>query len=111
MDRVIEFQELLKQILREHAGLKPSYGDIEVETIFDDAQGHYEVAYTGWDGLRRVHGAIIHVDIRDDKIWIQHDGTEGGVANELVEAGVPKDRIVLGFHHPHKRPYTGFAAA
>ncbi|HEX7447902.1 MAG TPA: element excision factor XisI family protein [Pirellulales bacterium] len=32
----------------------------------------------------------IHVDIRGGKIWIQHDGTEDGIADRLVEAGVPK---------------------
>ncbi len=40
----------------------------------------------------------------------QYDGTEHGLANELVEAGVPRDRIVLGFKPPEVRPYTGFAA-
>ncbi len=33
-------------------------------------------------------------------IWIQSDGTEVGVANELVEAGVPQKDIVLGFKSP-----------
>ena len=30
-------------------------------------------------------GCIIHVDIKDDLIWIQHDGIEKGLANRLVE--------------------------
>ena len=40
----------------------------------------------------------------------QHDGTEEGIANRLVAQGVPKEHIVLAFHAPYKRPYTGFAA-
>jgi hypothetical protein len=51
------------------------------------------------------------MDIKDGKIWIQHDGTERGVANELVELGVPKDDIVLAYQPPYKRPYTTFAVA
>lgn len=43
------------------------------------------------------------------KLWIQHDGTEDGIANRLVELGVPKSDIVLAFHPPYKRPYTDFA--
>lgn len=52
---------------------------------------------------------IIHVDIKDNKIWIQKDGTEIGIANELIAAGVPKEDIVLGFHAPYKREFTDFA--
>jgi hypothetical protein len=56
----------------------------------------------------RFHGSLLHVDIKNGQIWIQHDGTEGGIANELVEMGVPKTDIVLAFHAPYKRGYTGF---
>ncbi|HEX6384245.1 MAG TPA: element excision factor XisI family protein, partial [Anaerolineae bacterium] len=33
------------------------------------------------------------------------------IANELVKSGVPKEDIVLAFHAPYKREYTGFAVA
>jgi len=46
---------------------------------------------------------------KNGKIWIQHDGTERGVANDLVEWGVPKEAIVLAFHAPYRWQYTGFA--
>ena len=49
MDRLAVYREAIRRILREYAAYKPSYGDVEVETIFDDAQGHYEVTYSGWD--------------------------------------------------------------
>jgi hypothetical protein len=52
---------------------------------------------------------VLHIDIKRDKIWIQHDGTEGGLAGRLVEAGVPKEDIVLAFHAPYKRRFTEFA--
>jgi hypothetical protein len=51
---------------------------------------------------------VLHIDIKDDQIWIQHDGTESGVANDLVAMGIPKEDIVLAFHAPYKHPYTGF---
>jgi hypothetical protein len=51
------------------------------------------------------------MDLKGDKIWIQRDGTECGVANELVELGVPKEHIVLAYQPPYKRPYTAFAVA
>ena len=52
---------------------------------------------------------MVHIDIINDKIWIQRDGTEDGIATELLSAGVPKDRIVLGFRSPEMRKHTEFA--
>jgi hypothetical protein len=53
---------------------------------------------------------VIHLDIKDGRVWIQHDGTSEGIADELVEAGIPKEHIVLGFRYPQYRKYTEFAA-
>jgi hypothetical protein len=109
MDRVTTYREIVKRIISGYAALKPSYGDIEVETIFDESNDHYELAYADWHEWRRIHGAVIHVDIRDGRVWIQHDGTEDGIAHEFMQAGIPPEPIVLAFHHPHKRKYTQFA--
>jgi ketopantoate reductase len=111
MDRVAEYRNIVKNVIQEYAAFDPSTGTVEAETVFDDERGHYELVYTGWENRRRVHGTVIHVDIRDGKIWIQHDGTEDGIADELLAAGVPYDHIVLGFHHPDKRKHTPFAVA
>jgi hypothetical protein len=54
---------------------------------------------------------MAHVEIKGDKIWIQQDGTEQGIAADLVAAGIPKDRIVLGFKSPQRRGNTQFALA
>jgi hypothetical protein len=51
----------------------------------------------------------VHVDLIDGKFWIQRDGTERGIAQELLDTGVPKDRIVLAFRSPAKRQLTDFA--
>jgi len=50
-------------------------------------------------------------EIINGKIWIQRDGTEYGIANELVAAGIPKNKIVLAFHPEDVRQYTDFAIA
>ena len=54
---------------------------------------------------------LLHSDIQDGKLWLQHDGTEDGVADELVSAGVSKERIVLAFRHALLRALTQLAAA
>jgi hypothetical protein len=104
----INYRELVQTILKSHS-IHHSNDNTEVQLIFDSERDHYQVLHLGWEELRRVYGCIIHVDIKDGKIWIQRDGTEVGVANELVAAGVPKQDIVLGFHAPYKRKFTEFA--
>jgi hypothetical protein len=65
----------------------------------------------GWDGQKRVHYCLVHIEIHDGKIWIERDNTEDGVATDLMRAGVPKERIVLAFHRPDVRAHSGFAVA
>ena len=104
-------QKLLERILTERARIPFSYGDITLNTVFDNANNHYLVLMVGWDGYKRIHGPLIHVDLRGDKFWIEYDGTEDGIATDLLEAGIPKDRIVLAFQPPSRRQYSEFAMA
>jgi hypothetical protein len=109
MDKLTTYRQHIQRIIDEYSSYKPSYGQVEVEQIIDLVHDHYQLMTVGWNGQQRVHGCLLHIDIRDGKIWIQHDGTEAGVANHLVEAGVPRDDIVLAFHAPYKRRFTEFA--
>lgn len=112
MGRLETYQGYIEQIITGYSQYKPAYGDVEVQTIFDRENHHYQLMTVGWNNDQRIRGCLIHIDIKaDGKIWIQHDGTEEGIANELVEMGVPNEDIVLAYHAPYKRKYTGFAVA
>ena len=50
------------------------------EVVFNRNRDRYLWMSVGWDGERRVHGCMVHIDLMDDKIWIQRDGTEEGIA-------------------------------
>ncbi len=102
---------MIETILSDYASLPYSYADIQSEVVFDRNRDRYLWMSVGWDGERRVHGCMVHIDLMDDKIWIQRDGTEEGIAADLERAGIPKDRIVLGFRPLEVRPYTGYAIA
>ena len=108
MSYYLNYPELVQTILKNHLGNHLN-GNTEVHLIFDTDRNRYQVLHIGWDGLSRVFGCIIYVEIKDDKIWLERDGTEIGVASELVAAGVPKQDIVLAFHAPYKRKFTDFA--
>ena len=108
MARLEEYRSAIEAVIKDYASIKPAFGEIDMEAVTDRNHDHYEVMMIGWDNHERVHSSIIHIDIINNKVWIQHDATDTGIANELVERGVPKEDIVLAFHPPYKRPYTGF---
>jgi XisI protein/XisH protein len=78
-------------------------------TIFDENNDEYILLDEGWKGSHRIHKTWIHIEIRDSKIWIHCDGTEQGVALDFLQAGIPKEQIVLAFQHPARRERGEFA--
>ncbi|MDY6805683.1 MAG: XisI protein [Cyanobacteriota bacterium] len=108
MEKLEKYRNFVEEIILKYSQYKPSYGDHEAQVIFDRERDHYLLTIVGWNRYKRTRGCVLHMDIKNDKIWIQHDGTEIGTANEFVEMGVPKEDIILAFHAPYKRKYTGF---
>ena len=109
MDRAERYRGIVIRVIEEYARHRPSHGQIEAEAVVDRERDHYEVMHVGWDGARRVHGCVVPIDIRGDKVWVQHDGTSRPVAEELVGAGIPREDIVLGFQPAEVRRHTAFA--
>ena len=108
MDTVETYRQTIERILTEYAQIPYTYGDIQSQTVFDRANDHYLLMNVGWDE-RRVHGCLVHIDIINDKLWIQRDGTEEGIATDLEATGVPKNQIVLAFRSPEMRKHTDYA--
>src|SRR5689334_455924 len=109
MDRTDEYRSIVKQILQEVAEMTPSDENVRTELICDDAQGHYQLGQVGWEGNRRIDHVYLHIDVCDGKVWLQHDGTNLVIVDDLERAGIPKDHIVLAFHPPKLRAYTEYA--
>ena len=113
MATVERYRQYIQKLLqdRAHRSMRSNSAQ-EALTIFDVERDHYQLVYVGWKrNGDRDYGCLLHLDIKDGKIWIQYDGTLGGIANELVALGVPKQDIVLGFQPPALRKFTDFAAS
>ncbi len=108
MDRREEYKEIIKQLILDYATIKPAYGDIDREVIFDEERGHYQLLSIGWEGKKRIHSTVVHIHVRDGKIWLEHNATDLEVAEELVEAGIPREQIVLGTVLPQSRKFTKY---
>jgi XisI protein len=98
MDTIVSYRNIIKQLILSYAQLRPSHGDIRLDPMFDEANDRYALMQVGWDKQRRVRGNLIYVTIQQGRVFVEYDGTETGITDELVEAGIPRDNIVLAFH-------------
>lgn len=106
----VNYSEIIQTVIGEQASIHRS-NDVGIETIFDTERHHYLLVHVGWVNGHWVYGCSIHLDWIDGKIYIQQNNTEISIADRLVELGVPKDRIVIGFHSPFKRQFTEYAVS
>jgi XisI protein len=111
MDTIAQYRDIIQVVLLPYTNIPYAYGDLQCKPVFDREHDSYALLTLGWDGPRRVHGCLVHIEIIDGKVWVQRDDTESGVTYALVEAGIPKKQIVLGFQEPDVRQFTDYAVA
>lgn len=111
MDKLTQYSEIVQKLLREYAEIGSPDSDIETQIVFDTERHHYQLMNVGWKNQRRIYGCFLHIDIKDGKVWLQHNGTEYEIAEELANLGIPKQDIVIGFHSPFKRQFTDYAVS
>ena len=108
---IAQYRQIIEKTFQDYADFLDTDRQIQIELVLDQTRNRYLLVETGWQNGYRIYGTLLHIDIIDQKIWIQHDGTEDGIADELVAAGIPQKQIILAFKSPEIRPYTDFAIA
>jgi hypothetical protein len=99
MDKVEQYQTYIQELMEDYVKIGGSFDDkVEAELIFDTLRHRYQLVNVGWHNEHRIYECVLHIDIKDGKIWIQYDGTETGIASKLSAKGIPKQDIVLGCH-------------
>lgn len=106
---VLTLQAKIIQALQDYLAFLGTDPDAEAYLALDKENHHYLLIETGWQNNRRIYGTLIHIDIIGEKAWIQQDGTEEGIANELTRLDIPKEQIVLAYKSPERRKITEFA--
>ena len=109
MDKLTTYRTSIQQLLQQYQRDTSGSQGIETEIVTDTEHDHYQLLHIGWENKRRVYGCAFHLDIKQGKVWIQYNGTDRHIAEELVELGIPKEDIVLGFQTPYRRQFTDYA--
>ncbi|AFY74064.1 XisI protein [Synechococcus sp. PCC 7502] len=103
------FQIAIQKVFNDYINFLGETEDIHLEAVIDKDHDRYLLIELGWENGRRIYGTLIHIDIINNKLWIQQDGTEAGIADDLIAFGIPKHQIVLGFKPIERRELTEFA--
>ena len=98
MDKLTKYRQIVCQYLEDFARDDP-----EANLIFDEKRDRFLVMHVNWRNDYRIYGCAMHLDLIDEKVWIQNNSTEIYIDRELLKRGIAPQDIVLGFRSPSIR--------
>jgi hypothetical protein len=111
MERLNLLRQSILEVYQEYAdylrgGNEP---DVRYQLIIDDTNKHFQLVAVGWRGIHRIFYVLFQCDLIDNKIWIQADNTEEGLASFLEDKGILKSEMVLAYFPEFHRKYMAYA--
>jgi len=98
MDQLTSYREIITNSLEAHANVPIYNGEgLQKHLIIDQAGKHYQLLLMGWKKQAYVFKVLFHLTLADGKVWLQHNGTDMLIADELIAAGIAREDIRLGF--------------
>jgi hypothetical protein len=111
MDKIKKYQDIIVDFLnyynREMGNT--TIQNIKRRVLIDRENNSFQLLAIGWGRNSYIFSPMFHFDIINEKIWIQCNNTEWEIVDFLMEAGVPKTDIVLGFVPADARHFYGFS--
>ncbi|HKK77110.1 MAG TPA: XisI protein [Saprospiraceae bacterium] len=113
MEKLLNYQKALREVLQSYlaGGTIPQDPDLETQLLIDEEGNRYQILHLGWKNSENVFLVIFYFEIKDGKIWVHRNISDYDIIGDLEEKGIRKEDIVLAFHSPKMRPYTGYAVA
>lgn len=112
MDKITKYHQILCDLVDEYATIKKTLTpQIKSQAVIDKDNKHYQLLSIGWHNNKYVYMVSFHFDLIEDKVWIQQNNTDTLIADELIERGISRTDIVLGFIPEKIRNYAGFSIA
>lgn len=110
MEKIKKYKQIVKEVQAKTAAPVVEEDIVKDVVIQDDEGGHYLILSDGWEGSKRSYGIYLHIDVTPEgKVWLQYDGTDSMIGQQLLDRGVAKEDLVLGWIAPYRRADTGFA--
>lgn len=109
MDYLKKHKEIVLDLFTEYAAYPYEPNGVSYQIIQDEVNHHYLLVRHGMIDYQRIYAVVYHVDLVGDKIWVQNDITEEAIANKLVDRGISKACVVIGYFSRKKRQLGEFA--
>lgn len=114
MDKIKHYQDVIIQFLHHYnqatGGNLPNQ-PTQRRILIDKINNSFQLLAIGWRKEHYIFGPVFHFDILDGRIWMQCNNTEWEAVDFLMEKGVERFDIVLGFVPEYARQASGFGAA
>lgn len=115
MDKVDKLRSIVQEVLENYTEKVQSNSNTvdtpELQLLMDNKRDHYQVLLIGWENRKRVYAPIFHLDIKNEKIWVQQNVSDFDLVQEIMDRGVSPTEIVLAFQSSLLRQHSGFAVA
>ncbi|MEM6700659.1 MAG: element excision factor XisI family protein [Bacteroidota bacterium] len=114
MDKALKNKEIVKEIQRETFEWSENNPDKSIQQflVVDDENGQYLLYMEGWRKQDHIYGCFFHIHVTTKgKVWLFRDGTDLEIGQQLVDKGIAREDIVLGWISPIRREDTAFAVA
>ena len=115
MDKIAKYRKIVTEVLENYAASQPhnlhNTHALNIQLLFDPKRDQYQVLGLGWRGEQQSFLVILHFAIQNGKIWLYRNVADYDILEDIEARGVPKEDIVLAFHSPAMRSFTGYAVA
>lgn len=112
MEKITIYENIIIELLQELATDSQVNGEeLHDEILIDRQKRHYCLLWLGFEDKGGfVDKILVHFQLKDNgKIWILANWTENQLAILLMEKGVERQDIVLGFRPENVRAATKYA--
>jgi len=112
MDKLKKYGKILQNFFEERKQIQNRQASgLKGHLFINEQKTDFILIKMGWRQKLFVHAVTFHLEIKNNKIWIYEDKTDIDVAKILVDKGVLKKDIVLGFLSPTLRGFSDYAVA
>lgn len=112
MDKIAKYKQLIHEEMEYQASIRiANIPDVPPKLFIGENRRFFTLYFIGWQGKEYIHHYLFNIEIIGDKVWVHEDATDIFIAGKLVERGIQKEDIVLGYIPKYARTIEGFALA
>lgn len=109
MEKLKKYQQILTTFFTERAAIQDAQRNgLKAHLVINNDNTDFVLLKMGWKDKLFVHTVTFHIEIKEGKAWIYENKTDIDLAKILVDMGIAKEDIELGYLPPILRQYAEY---